>query len=94
MVACYHKLIDNEFKEMNKPFVEKEFDWDKMKGNCKTFFIIASDNDPYIPLEINKEMAGILGAELKIVHHGRHLNKKTGFEKFSLLSNLILNFAA
>lgn len=89
LVAGYHKLIVNEFKELNKTFVGKRFDWEEIKHNCNKFFIFASDNDPYIPLEINKEMAKVLDAELVVIHNGGHLNKKAGFDKFPLLLDYI-----
>lgn len=90
LVAGFHMLIDNEFKELNKSFVGKEFDWDKIKKDCEKFVVIASDNDPYISLEINREMAQILDAELVVIHNGGHLNKKAGYDKFPELLELAL----
>jgi len=74
---------------LNKGFVYREFNWKKIINNCSRFFVFASDNDEYIPLEINKELAILLNAELIIVHNGGHLNKKAGFEKFPLLLECI-----
>ena len=91
LVAGYHKLLDNEFYELNKTFVYRDFKWEKIKSNCKKFFVIASDNDPYIPLSTNEELANILGAELKVIHNGGHLNAKAGYEKFPLLLELVKN---
>ena len=90
LVAGYHKLLSNEFYELNKSFVYKGFNWEKIKNNCSKFFVLASDNDPYIPLETNKELAKILDAELHVLHNGGHLNKKAGYGKFPLLLELIL----
>lgn len=90
LVAGYHKLIENEFKELNKSFVGKGFDWKRIKLNCGKFFIITSDNDPYIPIEVNRELAGLIDAELKIIHNGGHLNKKAGYDKFPELLKLLL----
>ncbi|MBI2650409.1 serine hydrolase family protein [Candidatus Woesearchaeota archaeon] len=92
LVAGYHKLINNEFDELNKTFVGRKFNWSKIKQNCRKFFVIASDNDPYIPLEINEELAGILDAELNVIHNGGHLNKKAGYEKFLELLELVTKF--
>lgn len=91
LVAGFHKLINNEFDELNKTFVGKGFNWEKIKKNCKKFFVVASDNDPYIPLEVNKELAEILDAELIVIHNGGHLNKKAGFDNFPQLLELIKN---
>ena len=90
LVAGYHKLLDNKFKELNKTFVDKEFDWKKIKKNCNKFFVFGSDNDEYISLEITKELAKNLDAELKIIHNGGHLNKKAGYDKFPELLDYCL----
>ncbi len=88
-VAGYHKLLGDEFYQLNKDFVYKEFDWEKIRNNCSKFFVIASDNDPYIPLDTNREMAGMLNADLEVIHDGGHLNKKSGFGKFPFLLKYI-----
>jgi len=90
LVAGYFKLINNEFDEMNRSFVGRDFNWPKIKKNCSKFFVIGSDNDQYIPLEATKEMAKMLDAELKIVHNGGHLNAKAGFTSFPVLLKTIL----
>ena len=92
LVAGYHQLLDNEFKELNKSFFQKEFDWNMIRNNCGKFFVVASDNDPYIPSNVNDELAKILHAKLSVIRNGGHLNKK-GFEKFPELLELILNYA-
>ena len=92
LVAGFHKLLNNEFNELNKTFVGRDFDWQKIKDNCNKFFVVASDNDPYIPIEIAEEMAKLLNAELKIIHNGGHLNKKAGFDKFPFILNVVHTF--
>ena len=89
LVAGYHKLLNNEFYELNKSFVYKEFNWKKIISSCGKFFVFGSDNDEYIPLETNKELANLLHAELKIIHNGGHLNKTAGFEKFPQLLDAV-----
>jgi uncharacterized protein len=90
LVAGYHKLLDNKFYELNKDFVYKEFNWEKIKSSCWKFFVISSDNDQYIPLETAKDMADILGATFEVVHDGGHLNKEAGYDEFPLLFDSIL----
>lgn len=90
LVAGFHKLLNNEFYELNKSFVYKEFNWERIKKNCEKFVVVASDNDPYISLDINREMAQILDAELIVIHNGGHLNKKAGYDKFPELLELAL----
>lgn len=90
LVAGYHRLIDNEFKELNKTFVGKKFNWEKVRNSCSNFFVFGADNDQYIPLELTKEMAGTLNAELNIIPDGGHLNSKAGFDTFPLLLECII----
>ena len=90
-VAGFHKLLNSSYDEINKTFVDKEFDWEKIKNNCNKFYVFASDNDEHIPLETSQELARNLNAELNIVHNGGHLNAKSGFTSFPILLDLILH---
>jgi len=89
LAAGYHKLLDNEFKELNKTFVDKRFNWNKIIENCENFYVIASDNDPYIPLELNRQLNILVDGELHIIKNGGHLNAKAGFDKFPELLEII-----
>lgn len=79
------KLNKPEFIESNKTFVEKEFDWVKIKNNCKKFYVINSDNDPNVPLEKGKELGEKLDTELIIIKNASHFNEKAGYTKFDFL---------
>ena len=48
-----------DFDNINKSFVDKSFDWQKIKQNCLKFFVFQSDNDPYVPLEKAEQLAKI-----------------------------------
>ena len=89
MVAGYHELLDNQFKELNKTFVDKKFNWSRIIENCEKFIVIGSDNDEYIPIETTRQLAVLLDAELHIIHNGGHLNTKAGYDKFPQLLELI-----
>jgi len=78
-------LNKSEFDKINKTFTEKEFNWDKIKKNCKKFKMYHSDNDPYVPLEKAKELAKKLECELKVIKGAGHFNEKAGYTKFELL---------
>ncbi|MBI2658514.1 serine hydrolase family protein [Candidatus Woesearchaeota archaeon] len=90
LVAGFFKPIGSEYDKLNETFINKNFDWKKIKNNCKNFFVIGSDNDEYIPIGITKELSQNLGAELKIIHNGGHLNKNSGYDKFPELLDLVL----
>jgi hypothetical protein len=74
-----------EFDEINKTFVGKEFDWNKIKQNCKKFILFHSDNDPYVPIENAKRLAKALGVEIIIIKNAGHFNKAAGYLKFEEL---------
>jgi len=89
LVAGFFKLVGSPYDEINKTFVDKQFDWGKIKSNCGKFYVVGSDNDEYIPTEVTKELAGKLGAELKIIRNGGHFNQKAGYTRFPFLMEQI-----
>lgn len=91
LVAGFFKLVGSPYDENIKSFFDNEFDWGKIRKNCGKFFVIGSDNDEYIPIGITNQMAKNLGAELKIIHNGGHLNEQSGYDKFPDLLEAIMN---
>ena len=90
LVAPFHKLLGVGYDKITKTFVDKEFNWEKIRSNCSKFFVFASDNDKYIPFEVTKELVEKLNAELNIVHNGGHINKDSGYDTFPLLLECII----
>lgn len=84
LIAGFAGPLGIYFDKSNKTFYRK-FNWDKIKKNCRKFFIYSSDNDPYVPLEKGKELAENLECELKIVKDAGHFNEKAGYKEFQLL---------
>ncbi|MFY9461810.1 MAG: alpha/beta hydrolase [Candidatus Sungiibacteriota bacterium] len=60
-------------------FLDKNFDFEKIKSKCKAFSIIHGDNDPYVPLDNAKFLSQKLSGELIIVENGGHLNGSAGW---------------
>ncbi len=85
LVAGFTGKLNISLDPLNKTFAEKEFDWEKIKENCKQIYMFHSDNDPYVPLENAKNLQEHLNAKLTIIPNGQHLNKTAGFTKFPLL---------
>ncbi len=51
-VSGFIDLLENpDFDNINKSFIKPNFDWSKIRQNCKKFYVYHSDNDPYVPLE-------------------------------------------
>jgi predicted alpha/beta hydrolase family esterase len=79
------KLGIEQFDKSNKTFVEKEFNWEKIKTNCTDFTVYASDNDPYVSLERSRFVADHTDAKFKVVHGAGHFNAAAGYTKFKQL---------
>lgn len=77
----YWVLGNSKLDEINKSFIDKPFDWEKIRKNCKNFYVFHSDNDPYVPLKEGKK----LGVDLIIILNAGHFNAKAGYTKFEML---------
>jgi len=82
-----------DFDKLNETFIDKSFDWEKIKANCVYFSIYRGDDDPYIPIKQPKQIASKLGVKLIMVYKGGHLNTKAGFKEFPQVLNEIKKLA-
>lgn len=64
---------DLGFNEL-KNFFEAPLDFQKIKSSAEKFIAIASDNDPYVPLDRSQILKEKLGAELIIKHNAKHFS--------------------
>lgn len=62
-------------------FLDKNFDFEKIKSKCKAFSIIHGDNDPNVPLDNAKFLSQKLNGELIVIENGGHLNGSAGWLK-------------
>lgn len=89
LVAGFCTLPENQFKEVMRTFV-KDFDYQKIKGNCKIFYVYHSDNDPYVALEKGEELAEKIGAKFTLIKGAGHFNEKAGYLQFhKLLADIV-----
>ena len=72
------ELEMEEFEPLVRTFIEKPFNWKKIRANCGRFLIYNSDNDPFVPLEKGQELAKNLGTNLTLVKGAKHF----WFDKF------------
>lgn len=81
-----------EFFQYKEDLTKDPFDWEKIKKSCKSFYFIASDNDPYDCGQRHAEaMYEKLGGE-KIIKEGQgHFNLEVGeqYKEFPLLLTLL-----
>lgn len=73
----------------DKPFLEKPFNWEKIRNSAQKFLVFHSDNDPYVCLENGKKLASKLNTDLKLIPNAGHFNKAAGYLKFEALLDLI-----
>lgn len=85
-VAPFVGLLNNPtFDKINKSFVDRDFNWKRIKENCQSFFLYSSRQDPYVPLEQGMFLKEKLGANLEIVNNAGHFNRAAGFNSFPQL---------
>ncbi len=78
-------LDDPRFDSIIRTISDRDFDWRIIRENCREFFVLHSDNDPYVPIEKARRLAKSLGSELIIVRNAGHFNTKAGYQRFPLL---------
>ncbi len=79
------KLGNIEYDELNKDFIDPAWNWQRLRAGAKHIQLFASDNDPYIPLEVSGRVQEAIGATMTIVPGGGHLNNEAGFTQFPML---------
>ena len=69
---CTATGIPQQFQQVISTFVNKPFDWQKIRSSCGKFFVYNSDNDPYVPLQKGDELAKKLGTNMTLVKGAEH----------------------
>jgi len=85
-----HDLGDDDFDIPNHTFTNQDFDWDLIKKNAGQMFVIAGDNDPYVPKSETEELAENLDVEPIYIKNGKHLNAEFGYTEFPELLKMIV----
>lgn len=85
LVAGFVGRINNEFDEGMKTFVQREFEWDKIRKNCKRFYVFYSDDDPYVKPHKARELSERLVTHATLVKNAGHFNAASGYTRFDLL---------
>jgi len=89
LVAGFSGHLEVEDEPNIDDIAARDFDWEKIKKNCGKFYVIHSDNDPYVPLKRAEELAGNLGVRVTLVKNGGHFQAESGFKTFDLLLDKI-----
>jgi predicted alpha/beta hydrolase family esterase len=78
-----------QFDPLIASFVERPFDWQRVRMGAGKITCVAGTDDPYVPLDYSREVATAIGAEFITVEKGGHLNAKAGIYEFPLLLDKI-----
>ncbi|MFH1849652.1 MAG: alpha/beta hydrolase [archaeon] len=67
LAAPFTGRLGIPYDRINRSFVEREFNWEAIMQNCRSFFLYSSDNDPYVPLKHGFALAVRLQSNLNIM---------------------------
>ncbi|MEK7563417.1 MAG: alpha/beta fold hydrolase [Patescibacteria group bacterium] len=81
---------NNEFAPAMASIVDRPFEWDQIRKNCKEFHIFHADNDPYLPLERAQTLSRHLQCDVMVIPGAGHFNASSGYEEFPQLLEEIL----
>jgi len=84
-VAASAGIKPIKYYEVDRPFIEKPFNWEKIRNSSKYFFVFHSEDDPLICPENGEKIAQELGTELIKLKDAGHFNAKSGYTTFELL---------
>lgn len=86
LVSGFIELLDNpNFDNINKTFINKGFDFNKIKSHSKDFIVFHGDNDPYVSLEKSQNLADKLGVKVNLISGAGHFNIESGYDHFDVL---------
>jgi hypothetical protein len=85
LVASVWGVMDKTFDPLMTTFTRSPYDWDRIRQHCGKFSVIHADNDPYIRLDLARDLAAHLGSTVTLVTGGGHLNAAAGYREFPLL---------
>lgn len=72
-------------------FLDKDFDFKKIKESCANFLVIHGEDDDRVPLQHAKIISKKLNCELVTIPNGGHLNGSNGWKELPQALNGLLN---
>ena len=79
--------IDPDYDTVNEPMYTDHLE--DIKKYCSLIICFYSDNDPYVPYEVEKEFADTVSHEQHVIAGGGHLNAESGYTEFSKLLTVL-----
>ena len=89
IIAAPIGVLPIKYYQSDKPFIEKPFDWEKIRKNCGGFAVFHSMDDPLVCVENGEVLALKLGVKPILLKNAGHFNSKAGYTKFKELLEVI-----
>ncbi|MCL5430653.1 MAG: alpha/beta hydrolase [Candidatus Marsarchaeota archaeon] len=70
-------------------FYEKKFVWEKIKRNCEYIYMINSNNDRGVSLDMVEKISKPLDIAITVIEGAGHFRKEDGFSQFPQLLDMI-----
>lgn len=93
-VAPFMEYLDKTWQVdlVNSSFVDlSSLDLNNVDEHIDKSYVIYSDDDPYVDMELSRNFAEMFNAEEILVKGGKHMNNSAGFETFQLVLDIILD---
>lgn len=85
-----HGLWNEKFDRLNKPFIDQNFNRERIQRNVSESIVFHWDNDPYVPVFEANYLKEKLNGKVYILPWWWHLNTAAWYLKFPLLLEQIL----
>lgn len=84
--------VPYEHSHKMETFFHPEWDFPKIKNNCKNFVVIHGDNDIDVPFSDAEEFGRALSCEVIAIPNGGHLNGSSGWRELPQAFTALMNF--
>lgn len=79
--------IDKDYDSVNRGMYLKNLN--DVKDYCKEIICLYSNDDPYVPYEVEKDFADAIATGQEVIEGGGYLNSESGYREFPKLLEYI-----
>ncbi len=93
LVAGFTSFLGIEkYDRLNETFLQPPLHWMRIRENAGAIHLYAGSDDPYVPRACAVELEDMLGASVRYVDSGGHLNSDSGYTTFEMLFSDLMAF--
>jgi hypothetical protein len=89
-VASYENKED---EEIARDWIETPIEWERIRAHTGNFTAILSDNDPFVPLSMQKVFSENLGAKIIVKENAGHFSETETKELPDALQSVVSSFS-